>query len=226
VNASPGLERLIYRWVNRLVRKLHRGVAHAGERQASPWLSGIRPDHRGRYRLAAGLLPPGAEVLDLACGVGYGSYILASRSACARVVAVDRSEDAIAFGHRHYAHPRITYRVGDAMSIDLAPGSFDAVVSLETIEHVQEDERLLRIFQGLLRPGGQLVLSTPNEERMPFTPEGYRYHVRHYRPADLQTLLERTGFGLREVFSQEDRMSSALAPGWDGLYNVVVCTRN
>lgn len=222
---SPVLEKLTYRLTSRLVRRFNRKAANVGERQASPWLCGIRPDHRGRYQLAARFVPPGAAVLDLACGVGYGSYILATRSSCREIVSVDLGEEAIAYARRHYAHPKITFVHGDAFAVPLEPGRFDAVVSFETVEHVEEDRRLLARFHEALRPGGLLVLSTPNELRMPYSPEGYRHHRRHYRPEELKALLEETGFRIREVFSQSEQLSSATAPGWEGKFNLAVCTR-
>ncbi len=51
-----------------------------GQRQAAPNLKGIRPDHVARYELAARFIPENGVVLDMACGVGYGAYILARKA--------------------------------------------------------------------------------------------------------------------------------------------------
>ena len=80
-----------------------------GERQVSPTLDGIRGDHRNRYQWAIQHVI--GRVTDLACGVGYGSVILAE--AGIKVRAVDIDSEAIAYAKEYYLHPLINYHCAD-----------------------------------------------------------------------------------------------------------------
>jgi 2-polyprenyl-3-methyl-5-hydroxy-6-metoxy-1,4-benzoquinol methylase len=133
-------------------------------RQVSPTLEGIRRDHRERYRLAASLIPDGASVLDAACGVGYGSWMLAGLSRPREVVAVDISPDAIAYARRHYSHPRVTFHCADLLACRFDAGRFDVIVSFETLEHIAEDRVFLALLERRSAPDGMLVISTRNED--------------------------------------------------------------
>src|SRR5438552_3140770 len=97
--------------------------------------------HLARYRFAAPLAA-GGTVLDIACGVGYGSRFLADHGA-ARVIGGDISAAAIAYAERRYASPATAFAVMSADELPLASSSVDCVVSMETIEHVPDAERFL-----------------------------------------------------------------------------------
>jgi SAM-dependent methyltransferase len=114
--------------------------------------------HLERYEFAARRLPRG-RVLDLACGVGYGTKLLAERSGNP-VVGADLSADAIDYARSRYAGPGVEFRVADAMRFADAAG-FDAVVSLETVEHLPDPNGFLAHAVSLLRPGGVFVASVP-----------------------------------------------------------------
>lgn len=115
--------------------------------------------HLARYRFAVEQLG-GGRVLDLACGVGYGSAMLAEAPGVTSVIGGDIALGALHHARSHYAHPRVARGCGDHAGW-LRPGAFDAIVSLETIEHVPDPSRLIREFATLLRPGGVLIASVP-----------------------------------------------------------------
>lgn len=162
------------------------------ERQTAPDLSGIRGDHVGRYKFAAERVS--GRVLDAACGVGYGSKILAD--AGCRVRAVDRSGAAIEYANTHYSHENIDYVQADVLT---ATGFFDWVVSFETVEHLQEDGALLRRFSGM---APKLLVSVPNESVLKYTKQRFPYHVRHYTPGELEAVLRGSGWNPVHWWSQ------------------------
>lgn len=202
-----------------------RKAAAGGERQASPSLEGIRADHRGRYEFAVEFIVKGSQVLDLACGVGYGSYMLANRSLCEKIVSVDSSIDALAYGSKYYNSPKIDYRLGDCLSIVLEPEFFDIVLCFETIEHIENERQLLEKFHQALKPQGRLLCSTPNQKNVPFDPNTHPFHIRHYTPEEFMKLLEQSGFYIEQVWSQKNLFSSEVTKGWDGLFNIAVCRK-
>lgn len=162
-----------------------------GERQVAPTLDGIRRDHVARYRWAAATLPPGCVVIDAACGVGYGARILAE--AGHRVIAIDRSAEAIAYAREHYAHERVEHICADVMAVRLDPA--DALVSFETIEHLTDPLPFLRSASARCE---RILASVPNEAVFPFRSDandhrGYLHHHRHYTRADFAALLRAAG---------------------------------
>ena len=127
---------------------------------------GVRSDaHIVRYQLAATLVRPGDTVLDAACGLGYGSHVLASLSPAARITGIDQCEWAVDFASRNYGGERVAFRSGSLPEAldDVADGSVDFIASLETLEHVPNPGALLAVFARVLRPGGRIFVSVPND---------------------------------------------------------------
>ena len=116
-------------------------------------------EHVYRYAFA---LPfaRGKTVLDIACGAGYGTAAL-GRAGAARVIGVDISEAACQHARSIYG---IEAMVGDASAIPLADDSVNLVVSFETIEHVPKPATFLQECRRVLKPGGRIILSTPNRD--------------------------------------------------------------
>jgi predicted SAM-dependent methyltransferase len=196
------------------------------ERQVAPNLAGIRADHLARYELAASLLKPGDQVGDLACGVGYGAYVLATSASAPAVLAADIDEGAVKYALTFYAHPNIQYQRADVTSLQLEEGSFDLITCFETVEHVHESAALLDNLNRALKPGATLVISTPNEDVLPFKNFKNPYHVRHYTPREFEELLCCRGFKVTRRLTQTDRVPGNLRDGWHGMYNIAVCVKS
>jgi SAM-dependent methyltransferase len=130
----------------------------------------------------------GQRVLDMACGEGYGSEVL-SRSA-ASVLGVDGNPEAHEHARLRYVRENLRFEWG-AVETYGEPGSFDAVVFLQTIEHVQDPQSVLRHFRSLLSDGGTAYVSTPNV--LTLAPEGAAkssnpWHLREYRAEEFREL--------------------------------------
>ena len=145
-------------------------------------------EHWHRYHFAAHLVP-GADVLDVACGAGYGSALLARHAA--RVVGVDLSEQAVLHARPRYADaPNLEFRAADCAALPFADATFDAVVSFETIEHIAAQKAFLDEARRVLRPGGLLILSCPNKvEYSDKRSHANEFHVRELFRDELEALL-------------------------------------
>ena len=191
------------------------GELENGERQVAPTLDGIRADHRSRYEWVAERVT-GKLVVDAACGVGYGSKILADKGC--RVRAYDRNPEAIAYAQEHYAARDAEYVVGDLYDVAY-PTHADAVVCFEALEHVKQPGRVLQRFRTM---APRLYVSVPNESDFPFM--GWKFHERHYRKAELEELLLGNGWLVKEWWGQADT-EAAPTPGASGRTLIAVCER-
>ncbi|MFQ5973219.1 MAG: class I SAM-dependent methyltransferase [Alphaproteobacteria bacterium] len=126
------------------------------------------------------------RVLDAACGTGYGSNALAVRAQS--VVGVDRDVTTVNAASRRYRWPNLCFLPMDCEALAFKAASFDAVLSFETIEHLDDDRRLLREVARLLTPEGWLVLSTPHGKAPGAVPDN-PFHRREYVWAELRGLL-------------------------------------
>lgn len=186
-----------------------------GERYAPHVRDEIQHEHFHRYLYATGLCR-GKDVLDAACGEGYGSALLA---AVARsVVGVDNSAEAVSHAVASYGGVQnVSFEVGDvARRIPVADGSMDVVISFETLEHIDDQGTFLSECRRALRPGGVLLLSTPNREVYLGGAGTNEFHTRELSRGELEELLQgnfanvliggqRSEFGsMIELRSQDD----------------------
>ena len=162
----------------------------------------------------------GLEVVDMACGEGYGSDVLSRRAA--RVTGVDANPDA-------HDHARLRYRRANLRfkrdMVETYSQPCDAVVFLQTIEHLQDPKAALEHFRSLLRPGGVAYVSTPNV--LTLAPKGAErsgnpWHIREYRAAEFRELCESV-FGSVEMHglfhARKLRAHElALRAGWDRVH--------
>jgi SAM-dependent methyltransferase len=175
--------------------------------------------HQAVYRWVAERCQ-GLDVVDMACGEGYGTDLLAARSA--RVTGVDANPEAFEHAQARYARPGVRFARD---LVDSYAEPCDAVVFLQTIEHVEDDEGVLRHFKEMLRPSGVAYVSTPNV--LTLAPAGAEksdnpWHLREYRPEQFRALCERVFdrvelFGLfhaRKLRAHE----LALGLGWDSIH--------
>lgn len=121
----------------------------------------IHNEHLVRYQFASGLIR-GKVVLDIACGSGYGSKMLAEAGA-AKVIAMDVSNETIESAKKDFGHPNVEFRAGDATKIGLKEKTVDAVVSFETIEHLSEVGKYLAELKRVVKDEGLVLISTPNK---------------------------------------------------------------
>src|SRR5262249_35749748 len=122
----------------------------------------IAEQHVKRYEWACLQLVGVSNVLDVACGAGYGSHILATRLQCG-VIGVDVSAIAVNHAIETYRRDSLEFIQDDALVLGkLQRSGFDAAVSFETIEHLPSPERFVAAVRRVLRPRGRFLISTPD----------------------------------------------------------------
>jgi SAM-dependent methyltransferase len=162
----------------------------------------------------------GLRVIDMACGEGYGAAVLA-RSAAA-VVGVDANPQAHEHARARYRLPNLSFE-RDLIESFAAPA--DAVVFLQTIEHLQDPGAALEHFRELVGEGGVVYVSTPNV--LTLAPRGAPrsdnpWHVYEYRAAEFERLCREhyRSVGLYGLFHARRLRAHelALAAGWDSVH--------
>jgi SAM-dependent methyltransferase len=173
----------------------------------------VQAEQVGRYRWAASFCA-GRRVLDAGCGIGYGSELL-RRAGASDVVALDISEAALELA-KSIVSAGVTCELGDVGSLSHDDDSFDVIVCFDVIEQVDDLERVLDELARVLRPGGLLLISTPNRDRdIPGNP----HHQRELVRSELQAVLD-ARFDSARIISQYVMLASVISwsdsPGFDG----------
>jgi len=139
-----------------------------GERQIGVNLKEIEPKHVERYEFASKYVNKNDTVLDAACGIGYGSTILAKKAGA--VLSVDCSNEAIDYCKKYWNKDNIECMVlnlEDNFKIE-EDKKFNVIVSLETVEHLDVNViDTCKKFYNLLETGGHLIISHPNLQKTP-----------------------------------------------------------
>ena len=143
--------------------------------------------HKFAYDDLVDRIEPGARVLDIGCGEGYGPALLAG--AGASVVACDYSEEAVAHAAAKYGRDRIAWVVCDAQLLPFAAAAFDVVTSLQVIEHFTDTGAHLAGVARALRPDGWHYVATPNIAEMSEAEADNEYHLRDFTAPELHEAL-------------------------------------
>lgn len=156
------------------------------------------PDHQQRYEFAIDRIDGNMMIADMACGVGYGTWLMSKKASF--VVGVDISELALEHANENFIESNIKFVHGNEYKY---LNKFDVVVSFETIEHMDEkdgDEFLQKIRKSL-KSDGRLIMSTPINK----TDKKHNvseFHVREYDDVEFPEKLKLNGFEILEMYGQ------------------------
>jgi SAM-dependent methyltransferase len=162
----------------------------------------------------------GLDVVDMACGEGYGTDVLASRAG--HVTGVDANPEAHEHARLKYTRPGVSFA---RELVESYSEPCDVVVFLQTIEHVQNPGEILDHFRSMLRPGGVAYVSTPNV--LTLAPPGAEksgnpWHVKEYRAEEFRALCEGSFDRVELLGVRHARKlrvhELAIARGWDDFH--------
>jgi SAM-dependent methyltransferase len=169
----------------------------------------------------------GRRVVDMACGEGYGSDLLAGSAAS--VVGVDANPEAHEHARLRYVRPNLRF---ERDLVESFSEPCDAVVFLQTIEHVRDPGAILEHFNSMMGEGGVAFVSTPN--LLTLAPPGAEksenpWHVKEYRAEEFRQLCE-AHFGRVELlglFHARKLRAHELAIrlGWDSVHKGLGLTK-
>lgn len=154
--------------------------------------------HKNRYEFVAQKISGAKNVLDGACGTGYGSEILSYH--VEKVTGVDLDATALTYASRHHKRENIQFLQSNLSQLCYENGFFDAIASLETLEHLDDPRPYLNCLVSLLPPHGCFIVSTPISKHG--GPSQFnRYHLYEYSLPQFNTLL-RHYFSSIEIYVQ------------------------
>lgn len=182
----------------------HCRVTPPGADQTDPLLLFEYCRHLFPYHEVADRLAPESRLLEVGFGGGYGAGFLSSR--LGSVTATDISQEAIGYAASRY--PAVDFRLASGTSLPFADESFDAAISFQVIEHIDDAATFLKELRRVLRQGGTLYLTTPNRKLrlLPFQKPWNSYHVREYSARSLK-------LQLRDCFPDAEICGVMATPG-------------
>jgi 2-polyprenyl-3-methyl-5-hydroxy-6-metoxy-1,4-benzoquinol methylase len=159
-----------------------------GERLETFVINDTMIEHLHRYALVKGLVKD-KVILDIACGEGYGSNLLAQEAKL--VIGVDIDKETVKAAQGKYKKKNLTYQVGSTSNIPCEDNFFDIVVSFETIEHHNEHEQMIAEIKRVLKPEGILIISTPDKKQYSDIPNYQNpFHIKEMYEKEFKALIK------------------------------------
>ncbi len=176
--------------------------------------------HIKRYEFASHFVND-KTVCSVACGIGYGEKYIAEHGNPKHIFAFDIDNSAIEYAKAHNRNDKVTFSKIDQFDPLIPEESVDIFLSLETIEHIEDDSGFLKRIWKSLKPEGELIISTPNKgfsyknllSKKPLN----IYHIREYTKDELVKLLSEN-FRDIEVLGQKKILKRSLKNFWKYLF--------
>jgi ubiquinone/menaquinone biosynthesis C-methylase UbiE len=165
------------------------------DRQTTPEAL-LHDRHFMAYKTTLERVPAGAKMVEIGHGPGYGLDLLASK---VEIVGLDIDPSIVEYARKTY--PQRRFELYDGSRIPFDDRTFDAACMFQVIEHVKDDVGMLTEVRRVLKEGGMLFLTTPNQVlRVPYGERPWNEeHVREYYPEELTEVMTRAGFSKVEM---------------------------
>ena len=164
--------------------------------------------HKHRYIFASAFVQ-NKVVLDCACGMGYGSNYLKGKASM--VIGGDISREAIKSAKSFYKQEELFFLQLDATKLPFSENTFDVIVSLETIEHLESYKSFLSECVRVLKTGGTFICTTPNRHRLilPFRKPVWPFHTHEFTVREFHNLV-RAFFRVEGLFYQPSSLKAII----------------
>lgn len=158
--------------------------------------------HLERYQFASSQLS-GTHILDIACGCGYGTALMAEAHPDKQFVGVDVDPKAVEYAKAHYQADNLRYKCGNGLDFQLLIEDgkfqqFDTIISLETIEHVPQPQKMVTHLLTQLSEKGVMIASVPTTP----TVDGNPHHLHDFTVASFYRLFSQSNYQPNETFEQ------------------------
>ncbi len=168
------------------------------------WVSGfaniaVETEHMNRYRWVSQFVS-GKKVLDIACGTGKGSNLLAKEGQAKKVVGCDIDSKAIRYASIRNRYDKVSFIAGDAQQFADSV-TYDVAISFETIEHIPDVEAFLATIHRSLGMNGNFFVSTPISFQKLDTSPANPFHLREWGFRPFQELLAKY-FSVEQIYVQ------------------------
>lgn len=138
-------------------------------------------------------LPAGYRVMEIGCGTGHLLKTLEQTSSKGQVIGLDLYWEGLAFAQKRTGASLIQ---GQAERMPFPEGQFDLIGMFDVLEHLENDEEILKSVQRMLKKGGKLILTVPAEKQLWSTTDLLARHQRRYEATELRQKLEKSGFSI------------------------------
>ncbi|MBI4849263.1 MAG: sulfatase-like hydrolase/transferase [Nitrospirae bacterium] len=209
------IERLCKQYMTIHYRNKEPLLAFTGERYV-PWADDpeMNYEHLHRYRFVKEFVK-GKKVLDLGCGEGYGCLMLSDDADS--VTGIDIADEAIRHASIKYRRENLKFIQGSMSDIPIeGQYLFDIIISFEALEHITEQDDLLREVKRLLKKDGMFIVSTPNKYELHAENPNYQneFHVKELSLDEFNSLLT-ANFKNISLYGQKVCASSDIFPLYD-----------
>lgn len=146
--------------------------------------------HLFAYGFAKDNISKNSFVLEVGCGEGYGTRLFSEN--VVKIIGLDVDKNTIASAQKKYGSENCIFRLYDGLKIPYEDNIFDAVISFQVIEHIQDDKNFISEIYRVLKRNGIFILTTPNGTLRikPGQRPWNRFHVREYYPNELEQVLK------------------------------------
>jgi ubiquinone/menaquinone biosynthesis C-methylase UbiE len=167
-------------------------------------------EHLHRYATVLNLVRD-KVVLDIACGEGYGSNLMADYAK--RVIGVDIADKVISEASQKYCKSNLSFVVGDATQIPLPDNSVEVIISFETLEHHTKHQEMFKEIIRVLKHDGFMIMSSPDKKTVMDYCKGYVniYHVKELTTQEFKSLVE-SYFSNVTYYKQKTVIGSLIVP--------------
>ena len=144
--------------------------------------------HLFAYEFAKDKISKNSFALEIGCGEGYGTNLLSQN--VEKIIGLDVDKNIIVHALEKYGSENSVFRVYNGAKIPYEDNTFDAVISFQVIEHIQDDINCVSEIHRVLKTNGIFILTTPNRTYRLGQKPWYRFHMREYYPHELENILK------------------------------------